>query len=47
MEAKTRLVVSNDLKDVDLYLPKKEFKELVGELGNNRLTVILRIEGVG
>ncbi len=44
MEVKTRLVISGP-KTVDLYLPREEWKKLVTELGSNRLTVVLRIEG--
>lgn len=46
MEVRTRLVICNP-KEANLYLPKEEWKELVTKLKSNRMTVVLRIEGVG
>ncbi len=46
METNARLVI-RDPASADLYLPKEEWKTLVAELKSNRLTVVLRIEGVG
>ena len=46
MELNTRLVIC-DRTSADLYLPKEEWKELVTELKSNRLTVVLRSEGMG
>ena len=46
MEVETRLVTYPDPKKADLYLPREEWKELVAKLGSNKLTVVLRIEGV-
>lgn len=46
MEVKTRLVIS-DPNTANLYLPKKLWKELVTKLNSNRMTVVLRIEGMG
>ncbi len=46
MEVKTKLIIRNPTS-ADLYLPKEEWKELVTELKSNRLTVVLRIEGIG
>ena len=31
-------------KIIDLYIPKKQWKELVTELGTNKITVCLRME---
>jgi len=46
MEVKTRLVMC-DPNTADLYLPREEWKELITNLKSNKLTVVLRIEGVG
>ncbi len=46
MEINTRLV-THDLISADLYLPKEEWRALVAELKSNKMTVVLRIEGVG
>jgi len=47
MDVKTRLVTYTDPKKGDLYLPEEEWKELVTKLKSNKMTVILRIEGIG
>lgn len=45
MEVETRLVV-HDPSTANLYLPKEEWMELTTKLKSNKMTVILRIEGV-
>lgn len=45
MDVRARLATCPDPKTADLYLPKKEWKELVTKLGSNRIAVILRFEG--
>ena len=48
MQVKARLVVDDvEAKKTvaDLYLPLEEWKKLVKQLGNNKLTVALRFEG--